>query len=193
MHDKSLREPTVTEQVMIVTLREVIEGSMYHNENVRLSDALNAEAKQHSRYVSLKDAVVYSIATGREILRTSFLVVSHSHIIYMTPKAAVRMATHPGLEESNGVGEMPDDELLPTSPEVHWHAAPTGAAPVGEGARREIAGSAEAKDEPTKVGALPPSDKHLSSRQAMLQTLAAIRAHAQEHARVMGAVGQDAE
>lgn len=194
MHDKTFREPTVTEQVMIVTLREVIEGMMYHNENVRLSDALNAEAKQHSRYVSLKDAIVYSIATGREILRTSFLVVSHSHIIYMTPKAAVRMATHPGLEEANGRAadaEMTEDEMQPTTPEIHWHAVAPAGIPAAPGVVKEVAAEAAATAESPKAPLQPPSDKHITSRQAMLAALAAIRAHAEDHRAVMGAAGRD--
>lgn len=214
MHDAKFKEPTVTEQVMIVTLREVIEGVMYHNENVRLSDALNAEAKQHSRYVSLKDAVVYSIATGREILRTAFLVVSHSHIIYMTPKAAVRVAVHPGLEAENGKDDrdagVGTDDLLPDTPEVHWHSvAPAGATMShGAGSPGGLDGTAVAvaaatvdatrtMDATAKVGPAPPpaahapADQHIVSRQAMLKTLAAIRAHAEDHKVVMGAAGRD--
>ncbi len=216
IHDANFKEPTVTEQVMIVTLREVIEGLMYHNENVRMSDALNAEAKQHSRYVSLKDAVVYSIATGREILRTAFLVVSHSHIIYMTPKAAVRVAVHPGLEEENGKGEagadVGSDDLLPDTPEIHWHSVAPAGVPMSPQAGRGASASAVAAatvgatstagatrnmDASAKVSAEPspmvhaPSDQHLASRQAMLKTLAAIRAHAEDHKAVMGAAGRD--
>lgn len=92
MFDKELREPVQAEPMMVVTLREVIEGNIYHNLNVRLSDALNSEAHQHSRYVALKDATVYSIATRRQILKTGFLLISHSQIIYMTPKNAVAAA-----------------------------------------------------------------------------------------------------
>lgn len=90
MYGDTIDEAVKTEQVMFVTVREVIEGTLYHNENVRLSDALNAESRHHSRYITLKDATIYSISTGREILKTGFLLVSHSHVIYMTPKGCVQ-------------------------------------------------------------------------------------------------------
>lgn len=92
MFDKEMREPINAEEIMVVTFREVIEGTIFHNQNLRLSDALNAEAHQHSRYVALKNATVYSIATRRQILKTAFLLVSHAQVIYMTPKSSVSAA-----------------------------------------------------------------------------------------------------
>lgn len=189
MFDDSLREPTRVEQMMVVTEREIIEGALYHNENVRLSDALNSEAKQHSRYVSLKDATVYSIATGREILTTKFLLISHSHVIYMTPKDAVKVTAHAAPHAPVLLSETPpmhDTDQAPLSfipveyspsmdasvPDTH---AANARAAVIEAHEANVVDSAETEPS-SKTPRMHGKDSPAMSRQVLLQTLATIRA-----------------
>jgi hypothetical protein len=199
MVDDTEKDPIKTEQVMFVTLREVIEGTLFHNENVRLSDALNAESRHHSRYITLKDATIYSISTGREILKTGFLLVSHSHVIYMTPKGCVQMSatanTQAALKhtarrsaEAAAVRQSApsDDEAAAAA----WRAipAPSGdvesaaaaSAPDVLGASRFDYHFGEEAGSMARQAVVQGTDVHLMSRQAMLDTLSAIRGHTTE-------------
>lgn len=190
--DVGLRVPIMTEQVMFVTLREVIEGTLFHNENVRLSDALNAESRQHSRYITLKDATIYSISTGREILKTGFLLVSHSHVIYMTPKNSVQMSAavhiqpvHDAIaphELHRAAAQMESDD----SPAWHRIATPPAESSAAFAASDEYEPEREDDRWNEDAGSMPRravvmgTDSHLVSRQAMLHALAAIRGQTME-------------
>jgi hypothetical protein len=75
-----------SEQILILTEKELIEGTFFHHRNIRLSDALNGPGHRDNPYVPLADAIVTSRETGQELLQTRFLLVSHSQIIGMLPK-----------------------------------------------------------------------------------------------------------
>ncbi len=158
MLDETMKSPITTEQMLVVTMRELIEGTLFHNENVRLSDALNAEARQFSRYITLKDAAVFSLSTGREIMKTAFIMVAHDHIIYMTPKGCVQAATM---------------QLQPNSaqPEIQKGVA----AAVAASTATPAATSSPQDKQPGPEFSADGKTIHPLSHQAILETLAAIR------------------
>jgi hypothetical protein len=202
MYGDTADEAVKTEQVMFVTLREVIEGTLYHNENVRLSDALNAESRHHSRYITLKDATIYSISTGREILKTAFLLVSHSHVIYMTPKGCVQTSATANIQAAQQAA-MHQAALqhaanqAASAPHVSQHDdvildawQPIAAADVEpatcasspellEASKVDYHLTTDASAMARQAVVLG-TDSHLLSRQSMLQALESIRGHSME-------------
>src|SRR5437867_11925128 len=80
----------VRERIVIVTDQDVIEGTICYPRGVRLSDALNAESAKLSKpHLPLVDVTVTRIETGRELLRSRFLLVAHSKIVLLLPKSEI--------------------------------------------------------------------------------------------------------
>src|SRR5258705_4836540 len=80
----------IRERVVIVTDQELIEGTICYAEGIRLSDALNSESAHLSKpHLPLVDASVIRIETGREILRSRFLLVARSKIVVLLPKSEI--------------------------------------------------------------------------------------------------------
>jgi hypothetical protein len=78
-----------SEQVVIFTEKELIEGTFYHNKNMRLSDALNSPSHRDIPYLPLADARVTMLETGEERLQSRFLLVAHNKIVVMMPRPEI--------------------------------------------------------------------------------------------------------
>ncbi len=84
------KEQLKRERVWILTDQDLIEGTLFQPTDIRLSDAVNAQAAQRDRpYMALTDAIVTRIETGQEILSTRFLLVSRGQVVVMMPKSEV--------------------------------------------------------------------------------------------------------
>lgn len=88
--DKHQKDALKRERVWILTDRDLIEGTLFQPQDIRLSDAINAQAAQRDRpYIALTDAVVTRIESGRELISTRFLLVSRNQIVVMMPRSEV--------------------------------------------------------------------------------------------------------
>ncbi|MCI0457558.1 MAG: hypothetical protein L0Z62_11360 [Gemmataceae bacterium] len=87
--NKELKRNLIREQVVILTENAIIEGNLYHHQDMRLSDALNAPAVKDHPYLALVDVTVTRIATGQEILTSQFLLVQRSKIEVILPRAEI--------------------------------------------------------------------------------------------------------
>jgi hypothetical protein len=74
---------------VIFTDKEFIEGTFYHNKNMRLSDALNGPAHRDNPYLPLADARVTNLETGEERLQSRFILVAHEKIVVMMPRTEI--------------------------------------------------------------------------------------------------------
>ena len=108
----------VRERVVIVTDQELIEGTICYAEGIRLSDALNSESAHLSKpHLPLVDASVTRIETGREILRSRFLLVARSKIVVLLPKSEICtddvswVLGPPAADGHRAGGPRPDDLL----------------------------------------------------------------------------------
>ena len=83
-----LHASLIRERVLILTDRELIEGTICYAEGIRLSDALNSASAQLSKpHLPLVDATVTRVDTGQEVLRCRFLLVARSKIVVLLPKS----------------------------------------------------------------------------------------------------------
>jgi hypothetical protein len=87
--EKDFKKNLKTERVVILTEEALIEGTLFHHLEVRLSDALNAPMFRDSPYLSLSDAQVTRIDSSEPILQSKFLLVSRNRILCITPKSEV--------------------------------------------------------------------------------------------------------
>src|SRR5262245_58626834 len=88
--DKNSKEQLKRERVWVFTDKDLIEGTLFQPQDIRLSDAVNAPSAQRDRpYMALTDATVTRIETGQEILSSRFLLVSRSQVVVMMPKSEV--------------------------------------------------------------------------------------------------------
>ncbi len=88
-HSKT-KEQLKRERVWVFTDQDLIEGTLFQPQDIRLSDAVNAQAAQRERpYMALTDAIVTRLETGQEILSTRFLLVSRNKVVVMMPKSEV--------------------------------------------------------------------------------------------------------
>jgi len=73
-------------QSLVRTADEHIIGYLYVRPDKRLKDEINEDT---SRFLPITDARVFNAETDALIYRTSFLLVSYSHIISITPVEAI--------------------------------------------------------------------------------------------------------
>jgi hypothetical protein len=136
-----LREP-----VVIVTDLDLIEGTICYPRGIRLSDALNAESAQLAKpHLPLVDASVTRIETGKELLRSRFLLVAREKIVVLLPRS-----------EMSSTPTMPAADLEPDSNDFR-KPRPQPRAPL----RRET-------DVPALVRALKDTD-HVTRRRAAVE------------------------
>ncbi len=77
------KEPTIT---VIRTIDQLIVGDVYTRPDQRLKDELNSDRE---RFLAVTDASVYDV-TGQELLfKSSFLLVSYEHIVFLSPVDAI--------------------------------------------------------------------------------------------------------
>lgn len=87
--NSDLKQNLKSEQVIVLTVESLIEGSLHYHKDVRLSDALNSPYLRENPYVALNDVRVLRLASGEEILRVRFLLVARSQILCIMPKSEV--------------------------------------------------------------------------------------------------------
>jgi len=83
--DKSLREKLLREEVIVVTERNLIQGTLCRHEDIRLSDAFNAPANQGAPYLSLANVKVTRVETGVPVFKARFLMVARAKIEFVIP------------------------------------------------------------------------------------------------------------
>lgn len=76
-------------RVALLTPWSRIEGTHHVVPGVRVSDSVNSDVAVRARYLPLTEAVVTHLETGAVLFRSSFLMVSHAHIICMAPTSEV--------------------------------------------------------------------------------------------------------
>jgi hypothetical protein len=95
--DKEFKKNLTTERVVILTAEVLIEGTMYHHQEIRLSDSLNAPQYRDNPYMTLADAIVTKIESDHVVFRSNVLMVARSRILCMTPKSEVLACGLPSL------------------------------------------------------------------------------------------------
>ncbi len=98
--DKEFKKNLTTARVVILTAEVLIEGTIFHHQEIRLSDSLNAPQFRDNPYMTLADAVVMKIESDQVVLRTKVLMVARSRILCITPKSEVLSS---GLPSLNGL------------------------------------------------------------------------------------------
>lgn len=81
--------PRIAKDAMLALVRttdEQIVGYLYIRPDKRLKDEINEDT---SRFLPITDAKVYAASNDDLIYQTSFMLVSYSHIISITPLEAV--------------------------------------------------------------------------------------------------------
>ncbi len=95
--DKEFKKNLTTARVVILTAEVLIEGTIFHHQEIRLSDSLNAPQFRDNPYMTLADAVVMKIESDQVVLRTKVLMVARSRILCITPKSEVLSSGLPSL------------------------------------------------------------------------------------------------
>ncbi len=95
--DKEFKKNLTTERVVILTAEVLIEGTMYHHQEIRLSDSLNAPQFRDNPYMTLADAVVTKIESDHVVFRSNVLMVARTRILCITPKSEVLACGLPSL------------------------------------------------------------------------------------------------
>jgi hypothetical protein len=144
--EKDFKKNLKTERIVILTEEVLIEGTLFHNLEVRLSDALNAPMFRDSPYLSLSDAQVTRIGSSEAVLHSKFLLVSRNRILCITPKSEVLSSTIPILPAVPAA----EKKTIPQPP-----PAPTPTLSV-HGAGREREPFRERRAGPRRRGSLLP-------------------------------------
>jgi len=95
--DKEFKKNLTTERVVILTAEVLIEGTIFHHQEIRLSDSLNAPQFRDNPYMTLADAVVTKIDSDHVVFRSNVLMVARSRILCITPKSEVMACGLPSL------------------------------------------------------------------------------------------------
>jgi hypothetical protein len=111
--DKEFKKNLTTERVVILTAEVLIEGTMYHHQEIRLSDSLNAPQFRDNPYMTLADAVVTKIETDHVVFRSNVLMVARSRILCITPKSEVLACGLPSLTAPYSA-DGKKEEILPS-------------------------------------------------------------------------------
>src|SRR5262245_1723296 len=96
--DREFKRNLTTERVVILTAEVLIEGTIFHHQEIRLSDSLNAPQFRDNPYMTLADAVVTKIDTDHVVFRSNVLMVARSRILCITPKSEVLTSGLPTLK-----------------------------------------------------------------------------------------------
>jgi hypothetical protein len=96
--DRDFKKNLTTERVVILTAEVLIEGTIFHHQEIRLSDSLNAPQFRDNPYMTLADAVVTKIDTDHVVFRSNVLLVARSRILCITPKSEVLNSGLPTLK-----------------------------------------------------------------------------------------------
>jgi hypothetical protein len=105
--DRDFKQNLKTERIVILTEEALIEGTLLHHQELRLSDALNAPQFRDHPYLSLTDAVVTRISSPETVLQSKFLLVSRSRILCITPKSEVLHSGIPSLPTTTAPSVSP--------------------------------------------------------------------------------------
>jgi hypothetical protein len=109
--DKEFKKNLTTTRVVILTAEVLIEGTIFHHQEIRLSDSLNAPQLRDNPYMTLADAVVTKIDSDHVVFRSNVLMVARSRILCITPRSEVMACGLPSLNglafASNGKVEAP--------------------------------------------------------------------------------------
>ncbi len=95
--DTAFKKNSTAERIVILTVREIFEGSVYYHQDQRISDSLNAPNNRETPYIALKDVEVRCRETGQVTLRTRCLLLKRARIEYVIPRAEIQ--SFPGLDE----------------------------------------------------------------------------------------------
>jgi hypothetical protein len=76
---------------LIQTISNLVHGRLYLRSGLRLKDELNATVEQ---FIAVTDAEVYN-ANGQVLVRSDFLTLNKSHIIWIRPDEEPAGAGHP--------------------------------------------------------------------------------------------------
>src|SRR5229473_4666290 len=95
--DKEFKKNLTTARVVILTAEVLIEGTIFHHQEIRLSDSLNAPQFRDNPYMTLADAVVTKIESDQVVFRSNVLMVARSRILCITPKSEVLTGGLPSL------------------------------------------------------------------------------------------------
>ena len=83
--DQALKDKLHREEVIIVTDRNLIQGTLCRHEDIRLSDMFNAPANQGAPYLSLANVKVTRVETGVPVFKARFLLVARAKIEFVVP------------------------------------------------------------------------------------------------------------
>jgi PilZ domain len=115
--DKDFKKHLKTDRVVILTTEALIEGTIYHHQEVRLSDALNAPQFRDNPYLTLCDAAVTKIDNHQVIFRSNFLLVARSRILCVTSKSEVVCSGLPCLADLSSEHQVPTGPVR-ANPEI---------------------------------------------------------------------------
>jgi HEAT repeat protein len=88
MSNKTEHAKLIRERVVILTGRHLIVGTLCYPGGIRFSDALNAPSLVRERpHLALVDVTVSGLDTGKQILRSRFLLVSRHQIEVLMPRS----------------------------------------------------------------------------------------------------------
>jgi hypothetical protein len=76
-------------QLVVMTPWSRIQGTHHLFAGLRVSDTVNSEVANKSRYLSLTDAVVTNQASGAVVFESKFLMVAHAHIVFLAPASEI--------------------------------------------------------------------------------------------------------
>ena len=107
--DKEFKKNLTTERVVILTAEVLIEGTIFHHQEIRLSDSLNAPQFRDNPYMTLSDAVVTKIDCDQVVFRSNVLMVARSRILCITPKSEVVACGLPSLNGLPSGCQGPED------------------------------------------------------------------------------------
>jgi hypothetical protein len=106
--DPEFKKNLATERVLILTAEALIEGTIFHHREIRLSDAINAPQFRDNPYLALRDAWVTKPETNQVVVRSKVLLVARSRILCVMPSSEVLTNSLPF--ESDGSIYQQNDE-----------------------------------------------------------------------------------
>src|SRR5713101_1256105 len=123
--DKEFKRNLTTARVVILTAEVLIEGTIFHHQEIRLSDSLNAPQFRDNPYMTLADAVVTKIESDQVVFRSNVLMVARSRILCITPKSEVLTGGWPTLNGQHAVDIKEETPTLAAIPSKAGLPSPT--------------------------------------------------------------------
>ena len=111
--DEQLTDMLSREEVVVLTDRNMIQGTMCRHTAIRFSDSINAAVNRDSPYLPLVSAKVTDIKSGKPICTARFLMVARARIEVILPMSdltANYILEPPTSSEPRG--ESPNAERL---------------------------------------------------------------------------------